>query len=44
MRCQHTQAQKLLADMKYIVDFVNMRRFKDALLVDVGYVATLVLL
>ena len=42
MMYQSTQARKPLADMEYIVDFVNMRRFKDALLVDVGHDATLV--
>ena len=41
---QETQARKPFADMEYIVDFVNMRRFKDALLLDVGHDATLVLL
>ena len=32
---EHRQGRKLLMDMKYVVDFVNMQRFDDPLLVEV---------
>ena len=32
---EHLQGRKLLADMEYVVDFVDMQRFKDPLLLEV---------
>ena len=32
---EHLQCRKLLADMEYVVDFVEMQRFKDPLLLEV---------
>ena len=31
----HEQGRKLLADIEYVISFVNMQRFKDRLLVQV---------
>ena len=32
---EHQQGRKLLSDMEYVVDFVNMQRFHDPLLVHI---------
>ena len=32
---EHQQGRKLLADVEYVLDFVEMKRFEDALLVEV---------
>ena len=32
---EHVQGRKLLMDMEYVVDFVEMKRFEDPLLVEV---------
>ena len=32
---EHEQGRKLLADIEYVISFVNMQRFKDRLLVQV---------
>ena len=32
---EHQQGRKLLSDMEYVLDFVNMQRFQDPLLVHI---------